>query len=98
MISTLLPHADLQSARIAILDGHMRPTYYVDVRSQFAADWQVLDCPGSSAVAWETFDLAMLSDEFHSDTAVLTCAARRAGIPTLHVVDGIIEWRNTWEN
>lgn len=42
--------------------------------------------------------LVVTHDEVHLQARACLLAAREAGIPTLLCMDGILEWRNTWEN
>src|SRR5688572_27537421 len=84
--------------RIAIIDGKFRPQYYVQVRDAFPAHWVNLDDPSAEEVDLSSFDLALISDEFYSPGSLALLNAQRLGVPVLHVVDGVLEWRNTWEN
>jgi septum formation topological specificity factor MinE len=43
-------------------------------------------------------DLALTSCEYNTASALEIAKAKSLGIATLHIVDGITEWRNTWEN
>jgi len=43
-------------------------------------------------------DLVLTSCEFYDKSALILCEARSKGIPSLHIVDGALEWRNTWSN
>lgn len=48
--------------------------------------------------ALSCIDILFSSDEFAHLTSLLVAESNRRGIPTLHIADGAIEWRNTWEN
>jgi hypothetical protein len=43
-------------------------------------------------------DICLVSDEYNSRAVSKALYAKRLGIPILHIVDGICEWRNIWEN
>jgi len=43
-------------------------------------------------------DIFLTSDEYNYHSTSRLLSAKSLGIPTLHIVDGICEWRNTWEN
>jgi hypothetical protein len=83
---------------IVLLDGASRPAHYANLRQQFEARYVLHHQPLESGMAAEQIDLAMVSDEFHSLITNQLVKLRTAGVPVLHVVDGITEWRNTWEN
>lgn len=84
--------------RILLIDGASRPQYYTELRDCYRAEW--LDRLPSVALPKPAYhcDLAIVSDEFDSATSSTLCVLIRGQVPTLHVVDGIVEWRNTWEN
>ncbi len=84
--------------QIVILDGASRPHYYHELRQDLPAEWFVPDDPWQVLAQELRPDLALLSDEFNSEASVVATALKRQGVPVLHVVDGVIEWRNNWEN
>jgi len=43
-------------------------------------------------------DLCIVTGEYFPEQVLFIAEARRLHIPVLHVVDGILEWRNTWEH
>jgi hypothetical protein len=43
-------------------------------------------------------DIAIVTDEWFSENAALVSECRRRRIPTLHVIDGVLDWKNTFEN
>ena len=83
--------------RILTLDGERRAVCYGDVRSALDAEW-IDGLAHKIFPPTEDVDIALLTDEFWHRSAYAVCELRRRGIPTLHVADGITEWRNTWEN
>lgn len=44
------------------------------------------------------FDIVLTSDEWNCKSSTLITEAKRNGIPTLHIADGIVKWGNVWEN
>jgi hypothetical protein len=81
---------------ICLIDGVERSWHYDHLKEAIDAEWVNgnLDC----LTLPDQCDLCIVSDEFNSQSTVLMLEASRRGIPTLHIVDGIIEWRNCWEN
>ena len=81
---------------ICLIDGVERSWHYDHLKEAIDAEWVNgnLDC----LTLPDRCDLCIVSDEFNSQSTVLMLEASRRGIPTLHMVDGIIEWRNCWEN
>ncbi len=81
---------------ICLIDGAERTWHYDHLKEAIDAEWVngSLDC----LTLPDRCDLCIVSDEFNSQSTVLMLEASRRGIPTLHMVDGIIEWRNCWEN
>ena len=45
-----------------------------------------------------TPDIALCNDESCPHDAVQISELVSAGVPVLHIADGMLEWRNTWEN
>jgi hypothetical protein len=58
-------------------------------------DWDLIE---NRDDALSPVDLVIVTDEWNSAHAALVTECRRRGTPSLHVVDGIIEWKNTFEN
>lgn len=84
--------------QIVLLDGAARGVHYAALRDNLDAHYIVDHEPLESGIKPEQIDLALVSDEFHSLITAQLVRLRHAGVPVLHVVDGILEWRNTWEN
>lgn len=84
--------------KIVLLDGAFRPHYYRELRAQLQAEWLVPDEPQHVLCSGVRPDLVLLSDEYHNEVSVAASAMMRQGVPVLHIVDGVVEWRNTWEN
>ena len=84
--------------KIVLLDGANRGEHYAALRETLKAEYLDNHQPLETGVSPEEIDLAMISDEFYSLITNQLVRLREAGVPTLHVLDGIVEWRNTWEN
>lgn len=82
--------------RVALLDAHLRPQHYVRLSSVPGID--VLPVLPSTDVCSLNCNLALLSDEFNPAIFPAITELHARGIPILHLVDGIIEWRNIWTN
>src|SRR5690606_26291803 len=81
-----------------LIDGAFRPHYYHELRSHFEAEWIVPREPHDALALAAVADLMLVSDEYYSEVSVVVTQLVRDGVPVLHVADGVVEWRNTWEN
>ncbi|MBL8211583.1 MAG: hypothetical protein JNK87_12760 [Bryobacterales bacterium] len=83
--------------RIAIVDGHKKEDFFAPLRAVWDADW--LSCVPAMLLAGETdgAELILVNDESWPDVAAALPALEQQGIPSLHLPDGIVEWRNQWE-
>jgi len=79
--------------RIWLIDGEIRGRFYVQLQESFEAEWLI-----GSSIQPENLDLAIVSDEWWAPSSVEVQRLKRLGVPTLHVVDGVVDWKNTWEN
>lgn len=79
--------------RIWLVDGDVRGRFYTQLQSVLDADWLA----GPDVVP-DNLDLAIVSDEFCWENSLEVQQLKRLGVPTLHVVDGVVDWKNTWEN
>ncbi len=79
--------------RIWLIDGENRGRFYVQLQESFEAEWLI-----GSSLQPENLDLAIVSDEWWGPSSVQVQRLKRLGVPTLHVVDGVVDWKNTWEN
>jgi len=83
--------------RVAIVDGHKKEEFFAPLRAVWDADW--LNCVPPMLLAGETdgAELILVNDESWPDVAAALPELERRGIPSLHLPDGIVEWRNQWE-
>lgn len=84
--------------RILLIGGKNRKHHYQDLYSSLNAQWYDELTPKLLDHASQNLDIALVSDEFVPSSTVAICELKKQNIPTLHIVDGITEWRNTWEN
>jgi 2-polyprenyl-3-methyl-5-hydroxy-6-metoxy-1,4-benzoquinol methylase/MoaA/NifB/PqqE/SkfB family radical SAM enzyme len=82
--------ASASKPRVCLIDGPSRGHFYAELKS-------ALDCEWSSGLDGD-LDLAIVSDEWCTDSSLVIQQLKRRGVPTLHVVDGVVDWNNTWEN
>ena len=87
-----------QQSKILVIDGKSRSQYYTDLIQACSADWVISSPQEAVHVQPDTIDLALVSDEFHTPSSLAIRYFVKHHVPTLHVVDGIAEWRNVWEN
>ena len=83
---------------ILLIDGAEREAWYAPLVNLIPARWT----SGASSRLLDKaaeIDLAVVSDERALPHAVdAVCRLAEQSVPVLHVLDGILEWRNTWEN
>lgn len=84
--------------KILTLDGIERGEHYAAFRSALDAEWCDRSCLEPADVDFSQFDIALLSDEFNFNVSSAMRAMAEARLPSLHIVDGVIEWKNNWEN
>jgi len=84
--------------RLVLLDGKDRGEHYKNLIASF--EGECIAKGYTEPLVEEDFscDLALVSDEFNSRATDHVCAMVKRNTPVLHVVDGVLEWRNTWEN
>ena len=84
-------------ARIAVVDGHKKEKFFAPLRAVWDADW--VDCVPAALLAGDAqgAQLVLLNDESWPDVAAALPELERRGVPSLHLPDGIVEWRNQWE-
>ncbi len=90
----------MSTPRILLIDGAEREHWYAPLVRLLAARWFSGASPRLIARARTQIDLAVVNDQRALPYAVDAVGQlARQGIPTLHAPpDGILEWRNTWEN
>jgi hypothetical protein len=86
---------------LLIVDGHRKEAFYAGLpealERQLDGECRFVSPPGLLADDLRA-DLVLLDDESWPHIGAALPELRRRGIPSLHLVDGIVEWRNTWEN
>lgn len=84
--------------RILIVDGQWKESFYAPLIAELKADWVNVTSKDLLGERQPQADLVITNDEFGAFVSAAIFELRRRAIPTLHIIDGIIEWRNTWEN
>ena len=84
--------------RILLLDAKVRGHFYEEIREALDAEWVEGPLNEPAPLEGEEIDIVLVSDEYSSHVTPYMCEYVRRGVPTLHAADGIVEWRNTWEN
>jgi len=92
-----LPSSD-KKIRLATPEGPSRHHHYIALAEQPGIEWL-----GVVAPPWEDslpakVDAVIVSCEYFLGNRLAIAACQRFGIPTYHVLDGILEWRNLFEN
>jgi hypothetical protein len=78
--------------RILLLDADRRATHYATLREAMEAEWF------DQAVRAEQLDLVLVTSEWPPHVGTAVASYVREGVPVLHLADGIVEWRQIWEN
>jgi hypothetical protein len=84
--------------RILLISGKERSQHVAAIRESIDAEWYFNVTPEIMVDPRSNIDLAITSDEYASRGSSLICRLVKSFVPTLHIADGIVEWRNTWEN
>lgn len=84
--------------RVIVLDGEWKQRFYQPLYDQLEADCLPVRSTDILQVDLTDVDLLMVNDEFGSLGCEGIARCREHGIPTLHLIDGVIDWRNTWQN
>jgi hypothetical protein len=84
--------------RVLVVDGHRKREFYAALVSAVDATWRSVAPPELLAGVPPDTDLVIVNDESWPWVGAALPELRRCGVPSLHLVDGILEWRNTWEH
>lgn len=82
---------------IGLIDPGSGRAHYGAAVDALAPD-QTVDITAQDPERAARCDLCVTAGETSPDQVLPLHAARRAGVPSLLVMDGILEWRNTWEH
>ena len=88
----------IKKIRLATPEPAGRHHHYIAIADQPGIDWV-----GVVAPPWEEslpgkVDALIVSCEYFWVNRLAIAACQRLGVPTCHVLDGILEWRNLFEN
>jgi len=78
---------------ILLLKHQHRKRHFQPIINQFQANYFYDETAERAKI-----DLVLISDEHDSETSGELAYYKAEQIPVLHIVDGILEWRNVWEN
>jgi hypothetical protein len=86
-------------ARVLVVEGHRGPRriFAEALSSLLDAEWSTITAEGALRGPRGDIDLVVLDAETTPAHGGAIPELRRRGIPTLYVLDGIVEWRHTWE-
>jgi hypothetical protein len=88
----------LMKIRLATTENEARYHHYRDVVEDPLFEWVgTVEGPFDEASLGD-IDGLIVSCEHHWPSRLAIAACKRLGIPTFHVLDGIVEWRNLFEN
>jgi hypothetical protein len=90
--------SSIKKIRLATPEPSARHHHYIALAEQPGIEWL-----GVVAPPWEDslpakVDAVIVSCEYFLGNRLAIAACQRFGIPTYHVLDGILEWRNLFEN
>ena len=81
-----------------VLDEVLRLSHLEPLLEREEIDWRFDSDAVFERASFSEIDVGICTQEFGSKTALRVSAFRQMGIPVCHIVDGILEWRNLWEN
>jgi len=84
--------------RIATSENEGRFHHYADVVKDERFEWLGSIQSPFDTPALNRIDALIVSDEFYINSRLAMLACKKRGIPTFHVIDGILEWRNLFEH
>jgi hypothetical protein len=84
--------------RIATTENEARFHHYREVVESPDFEWCGTLHPPFTDEKLSGIDAFICSCEHHWPTRLAIAACKKQGIPTFHVIDGIVEWRNLFEN
>jgi hypothetical protein len=88
---------DSPPPRVLLVDGRAKEAYYPKLLSPLEAEWSSITPPALLRGPRGPIDLVLIDGETWPFTAAAIPELRRRGIPTLYLLDGILEWRYVWE-
>lgn len=84
--------------RLATTEDELRFHHYAAVVDAPEFEWLGAVQPPFDEHSLAGVDALIVSCEHHYPSRLAIAACGRLGVPTFHVLDGIIEWRNLFEN
>ncbi len=85
--------------RIGIADSRNSHIYFRSVCEQLDVEVVLVDDVTTEQLeSGLELDLCIVNGEYWPEQIFLLSAAKSRRIPTLHIMDGMLEWRNTWDH
>jgi hypothetical protein len=82
---------------IVVLAGRFKVHHFRPLEEHFDGRYAYEESFDPRAVLAHKPELVITFDEHYSELANIVGVARQAGVATLQIMDGILEWRRTWD-
>jgi hypothetical protein len=81
---------------VVVLDGHFKKPFFAALAAAFDAEWR--DAAAPSLLAGDPdADIVLVNDETWPHHAIALPECHRRGIPSLHLMGGMLQWRHAME-
>lgn len=84
--------------KILLLEYSQRYIHYMPLIDCFDANYLKAEKFSEDLFDKQRVDLTVCADEFQPSTFRNILSSKKAGVPVLHIPDGILEWRNMYEH
>ena len=88
----------MRKPNLLLLEYSQRSQHYKPLMDCFDANYSILDKFSKNYFDEFDIDLTVCADECVPDTFRNILSSKKAGVPVLHIPDGILEWRNIYEH
>ena len=92
-----MPSSD-KKIRLATPEGPSLHHHYIALAEQPCIEWVGVVVPPWEESLPGKVDALIISCDQHPPTRLAIHAAKQRGIPVFHILDGVIDWRTTFEN
>ena len=90
--------SSIKKIRLATPEGPVRHHHYIAIADQPGIEWVGFIVPPWEESLDGKVDALIISCDQHPPTRLAIHAAKQRGIPVFHILDGVIDWRTTFEN
>ena len=90
--------SSIKKIRLATPEGPSRHHHYIALADQPGIEWAGVVAPPWEESLPSKIDALIISCDQHPPTRLAIHAAKQRGIPVFHILDGVIDWRTTFEN